>query len=103
VRARFPVSRRLLHFDHQLEYLCFGLSFHRAEHFACADAPRVDARVQVGDAFHLDGAGDAKENDAVEPIVGDAVGRMYGDRNEVMLLPEPTVERERRLKYVAAS
>ena len=68
----------------------------------CADAASGDARVQVGDALHLDGASDAEEDDAVEPIVGDAVGRMHRDRDEIMLLPEPTVERKRRLQHVAA-
>src|SRR5205823_7034162 len=67
-----------------------------------ADAASGDARVQVGDALHLDGASDAEEDDAVEPIVGDAVGRMHRDRDEVVLLPQPAVEGERGFQYVAA-
>src|ERR1044071_4285718 len=63
-------------------------------------APRRRGGVEVGDAFDEDGARDAEEEHAVEPVVADAVAAVDGERDGELVEPEPAVEGEADRKSV---
>src|SRR5215216_3786154 len=71
-------------------------------HLTHPDAPRRRGGVEVGDAFDEDGARDAEEEHAVEPVVADAVAAVDGERDGELVEPEPAVEGEADLDYLSA-